>query len=78
MAALDVEVRDEVRVELTQHLREFGRPTVLVTHDADDVRAIADQVVVVQGGRVTQQGTIDELIAQPATPYVARLLGGGA
>ncbi|MEO8095891.1 MAG: ATP-binding cassette domain-containing protein [Pseudolysinimonas sp.] len=76
MASLDVEVRDEVRADLARHLREFGRPTVLVTHDADDVAALADDIVVLQEGRVTQHGTLAELRERPATPYVARLLGG--
>ncbi|MEO8261314.1 MAG: ABC transporter ATP-binding protein [Pseudolysinimonas sp.] len=76
MGSLDVEIRDEVRADLARHLREFGRPTVLVTHDAADVAAVADDVVVLQEGRVTQRGTPAELRAHPATPYVARLLGG--
>jgi len=76
MASLDVEIRDDVRADLAGHLRDFGRPTVLVTHDADDVAALADDVVVLQEGRVTQRGTLSELRARPATPYVARLLGG--
>ena len=60
MASLDVEIRDEVRADLARHLRDFGRPTVLVTHDAADVAAVADDVVVVQEGRVTQRGTLDD------------------
>jgi len=76
MASLDVEIRDEVRADLARHLRDFGRPVVLVTHDAEDVAAVADDVVVLQDGRVTQRGTLAELGAHPATPYVARLLGG--
>ncbi|MCU1416062.1 MAG: hypothetical protein JWP32_236 [Schumannella sp.] len=75
MASLDVEVRDEVRADLAKHLRAFGRPAVLVTHDGDDVAALADDVVVLQAGRVTQRGTPAELRAHPGTPYVARLLG---
>jgi ABC-type sulfate/molybdate transport systems ATPase subunit len=75
LAALDVEIRDEVRADLARHLRDFGRPTVLVTHDAADVAAVADDVVVLQNGRITQRGSIDELAARPATPYVARLFG---
>jgi ABC-type sulfate/molybdate transport systems ATPase subunit len=75
MGSLDVEIRDEVRADLARHLRDFGRPTVLVTHDAEDVAAIADDVVVVQNGRITQQGTVENLAARPATPYVARLFG---
>jgi molybdate transport system ATP-binding protein len=76
LASLDVEIRDEVRADLARHLREFGRPTVLVTHDAADVAAVADDVVVLQNGRVTQHGTSGELAARPATPYVARLFTG--
>ncbi|MBX3193897.1 MAG: ATP-binding cassette domain-containing protein [Microbacteriaceae bacterium] len=75
LAALDAETRDGVREDLTGHLRDFDRPVVLVTHDADDVRALADDVVVLQSGRVTQRGTPEQLRARPATPYVARLLG---
>lgn len=74
-ASLDVEIRDEVRADLATHLRAFGRPTVLVTHDADDVRALADDVVVLQDGRVTQRGTPAVLRAHPATPYISRLFG---
>lgn len=73
MAALDVEVRDEVRAELAAHLAGVGVPTVLVTHDADDVATLADAVVVLERGVVTQRGTWSELRATPATPYVARL-----
>ena len=76
MGSLDVEIRDEVRADLARHLRDFGRPTVLVTHDAADVAAVADDVVVVQEGRVTQRGALATLAAHPATPYVARLFGG--
>jgi ABC-type sulfate/molybdate transport systems ATPase subunit len=73
MAALDVEVRDEVRAGLAAELRGVGVPTVLVTHDAADVAALAAEVVVVERGAVTQRGTLDALRAAPATPYVARL-----
>ena len=75
LASLDAGIRDEVRADLARHLREFGRPTVVVTHDAQDVIALADEVVVLQAGRIVQQGSVDQLAARPATPYVARLFG---
>ncbi|GAA3629296.1 hypothetical protein GCM10022200_09910 [Microbacterium awajiense] len=77
MAALDVEVRADVRVDLTRHLGGFGGATVLVTHSTADVAALADAVVVLENGRVTQTGTLDELRAAPATAYVERLLRAG-
>jgi len=73
MAALDVEVRDEVRADLARHLRDWGGVTVVVTHDPADLDALADEVVVLERGAVTQRGSLAELRARPATPYVARL-----
>jgi ABC-type sulfate/molybdate transport systems ATPase subunit len=74
MAALDVEIRDEVRAELAGYLRAFAGPTVIVTHSAADVAALAADIVVLERGAVTQSGTWDSLRAAPATPYVARLV----
>jgi len=74
MASLDVEVRDEVRADLARHLREFSGPTVIVTHSAADVAALASEVVVLEAGAVTQRGTWAQLREAPATPYVTRLV----
>ncbi|GAA1523767.1 ABC transporter ATP-binding protein [Agromyces terreus] len=74
MSALDVEVRDEMRAELATHVREFGGATVLVTHSPADAATLADSVLVLEGGAVTQRGTLAELRAAPATPYVRRML----
>ena len=78
MSALDVEVRAEMRTELATHVREFGGATVLVTHSPADAAALADSVLVLEAGRVTQRGTLDELRAAPATPYVERMLAASA
>ena len=78
MSALDVEVRAEMRSELATHVREFGGATVLVTHSPADAAALTDAVLVLEAGRVTQRGTLDELRAAPATPYVERMLGASA
>ena len=74
LAALDVEVRDEVRAELAEHLARFGGVAILVTHDLEDVAAIAQDVLVLEHGRITQRGTVRELIRAPATDYVERLV----
>lgn len=76
MASLDVEIRDAVRADLARHLREFGGPAVVVTHDRDDTAALADEVLVLERGAVVQRGTLAELAAEPATPWVARFAVG--
>jgi molybdate transport system ATP-binding protein len=72
MASLDVEIRDDVRADLARHLRAFGGPSIVVTHDRDDAAALADEVLVLERGVVVQRGTLAQLAAAPATPWVAR------
>ena len=74
MASLDVEIRDAVRADLARHLRWFGGPAIVVTHDRDDAAALADEVLVLEQGAVVQRGTLAELAAAPATPWVARFV----
>ena len=74
LAALDVEVRDEVREELARHIKEWGGLTIVVTHSFDDVTALADEVIVLEKGRPTQRGAVRSLVAEPATSYVRRLV----
>ncbi len=78
LAALDAEIRHDVRRELARHIREWGGPAIVVTHSADDVRALADRVIVLERGRTTQSGTLRDLERSPATAYVRRLVTGGA
>ena len=77
LAALDAGTRLDVRAWLREHLRTqlFDGPTVLVTHDALDALVLADRIVVMEDGRITQQGTALDVARRPATEYVARLLG---
>ena len=76
MASLDVEVRDEVRADLAGYVRDFGGPTIIVSHDRDDAAALADEVLVLERGAVTQRGTLPELAAAPATPWGTRFTSG--
>ena len=75
LAALDASTRIDVRTDLRDHLRQFAGPTVLVTHDPLDALVLADRIVVVEHGSVTQQGRALDVARQPASDYVARLLG---
>jgi ABC-type sulfate/molybdate transport systems ATPase subunit len=76
LAALDAQTRAHVRGELRQHLREAGLPTIVVTHDFADAAALADRIGVLVDGKIVQIGTATELVASPATPFVAEFAGG--
>ena len=73
LAALDVEIRADVRAELATHLADYAGLTIVVTHSLADVAALAHDVIVLERGKATQRGSLAELIAAPATPYVERL-----
>jgi molybdate transport system ATP-binding protein len=75
MAALDVEVRAEVRSDLLAYVREFGGPTIVVSHDVADAAALADEIAVIEQGRIVQQGSLGDLAAAPATSWVRRFFG---
>ena len=74
-SALDVDARDAVRAELDGVLADFPGCSVLVTHDPLDAMVLADRVVVLEAGRIVQDGAPAELAEQPATDYVAALMG---
>jgi len=75
LSALDIGQRGSVRHELRRHLQAFGGSCVLVTHDALDAAAIADRLVIIEGGAVAQAGTFASINARPRTSYVAQLAG---
>ena len=75
MAALDVGTRGSVRHQLRSQLRRFAGSCVMVTHDPLDAAAIADRLVIIEAGRVVQQGTLQEVTTRPRTRYVTDLMG---
>ena len=75
MAALDLGTRGSVRHHLRRHLAEFTGSCVLVTHDPLDAAAIADRLVIIEAGRLAQQGTLKEVTTRPRTTYIAGLMG---
>jgi molybdate transport system ATP-binding protein len=75
MAALDAGARIDVRTFLRAHLADFPGPVVLVTHDPLEAMVLADRVMVLEAGRLVQQGTPGEVARRPASTYVARLVG---
>jgi len=75
LAALDVQRRAEFRHALAPALARFPGARVLVTHDAIDALTLADRLMILQEGRVAQEGTPAAVVAHPRTLYVAELVG---
>lgn len=75
LAALDARTRLEVRARLRHHLAEFEAVAVLVTHDPLDAMVLADRLVVVEEGRIVQEGTPAHIARHPRTDYIAHLVG---
>jgi ABC-type Fe3+/spermidine/putrescine transport system ATPase subunit/ABC-type sulfate transport system permease component len=74
-SALDEPVRRRLRRDLRALQRELGIATVLVTHDPAEAALLADDLLILAGGRVLQSGPAPSVLAEPASPDVARLLG---
>jgi len=70
MAALDAGARRKVRRFLGVRLRAIGIPTIVVSHDIDDVEALGGRVAVLEAGRIVQVGSLEELRRKPATEFV--------
>jgi sulfate transport system ATP-binding protein len=73
--ALDAQVRKELRQWLRRLHDEVHVTTVFVTHDQEEALEVADDIVVINGGRVEQAGTPDEIYDAPASEFVMRFLG---
>jgi sulfate transport system ATP-binding protein len=73
--ALDAKVRKELRRWLRRLHDEVHVTSVFVTHDQDEAMEVADRVVVMNQGRIEQQGSPDAVYDHPATPFVLQFLG---
>nr|WP_201468604.1 ABC transporter ATP-binding protein [Microbacterium hydrocarbonoxydans] len=73
LVALDPETAGDIRRMLRDQL--VSTTTVAVTHDAADAVALADRLIVVEAGRVTQEGPVREALAAPASGFVASIAG---
>ena len=75
LAALDAATRSEVRRDLRRHLASFDGTRLLVTHDPLEAMTMADRLVVLENGHVTQTGTAAQVSARPRSRYIAELVG---
>jgi putative spermidine/putrescine transport system ATP-binding protein len=75
LSALDKQLREDMQSELKAIQREVGVTTVSVTHDQSEALSMSDQVVVMNAGRIEQQGTPEDMYSKPASEFLARFLG---
>jgi osmoprotectant transport system ATP-binding protein len=74
--AVDPIVRSELQNEVLRLQRELDKTIVFVTHDIDEAFLLGDQVVILEtGGRIVQKGSPEEILAAPASEFVATFIG---
>ena len=75
LSSLDPDTRARTRSDLAARLTAYDGVTVLVTHDPLDALTLADRLVFIEEGRVTQTGTPADVLREPRSPYVATVVG---
>jgi len=75
LSALDAKLRSQMRIELKQLQKRLGITFIFVTHDQEEALTMSDRVAVINGGKVEQIGTVNEIYYQPATRFVATFIG---
>ena len=75
LSNLDARIRLQMRHEIRSIQRQLGVTAILVTHDREEAMVMADQVVILDQGRIAQIGTPEEVFQRPQTPYVASFMG---
>jgi molybdate transport system ATP-binding protein len=75
LAAVDASARAELRHVLREELRRYAGSRIIVTHDPIEAAALADELVVLEDGRITQQGRLADVTARPKSTWVATMVG---
>ncbi len=74
LGALDPLIRADLQADLRGIFRTLEKTVVLVTHDLAEAAYFADEIVLLQGGRVVQRGPFADLLERPADPFVSRFV----
>lgn len=75
LSNLDALLREEMQIELMEIHRNLGLTTLFVTHDQDEALSLSDRVILLNDGRIEQEGAPAEIYARPATAFAAQFLG---
>ncbi len=74
LAALDPMIRSGLQADLREIFQRLRKTVVLVTHDLGEAGFFADHVVLLRGGKIVQQGTLEDLVFDPADPFVTAFI----
>jgi ABC-type Fe3+/spermidine/putrescine transport system ATPase subunit len=77
LSSLDAGLRERLRTEIADRLKEAAVSALFVTHDVAEAFAVADRVFVMGSGRIVEEGTPRGLYERPRKAYTARFLGRG-
>jgi len=75
LSNLDARLREDMQVELIEIHQRLGLTTIFVTHDQEEALSLSDRIVLIQKGRVEQEGKPAEIYARPATQFASTFLG---
>ncbi len=75
LSNLDAKLRQDVRIEIRELQRQLGLTTIMVTHDQEEALTMADRLVVMNEGAISQIGTQQDLYERPADRFVAGFVG---
>ncbi len=75
LSNLDAKLRMEVRTQIKLLHRDLGMTSIFVTHDQTEAMTLADRIVCLEGGRIAQAGTPEDLYLRPANVFVAEFIG---
>ncbi|NUB46474.1 ABC transporter ATP-binding protein [Fertoebacter nigrum] len=75
LSNLDVQLRDTMRVEIRQLVKQLGITTVFVTHDQAEAMSMSDEIVLMQSGRIMQKGTPRQIFLCPKSRFAADFMG---
>ncbi len=74
LGALDPMTRFDLQADLKAVFERLGKTVVLVTHDLGEAAHFGDRIVLLRGGQLVQEGTLDDLVRVPADPFVTRFV----
>jgi ABC-type Fe3+/spermidine/putrescine transport system ATPase subunit len=75
LSNLDARLREDMQVELIEIHQRLGLTTIFVTHDQEEALSLSDRIVLLNAGRIEQEGTPAQIYSQPATGFASNFIG---